>query len=133
MTRLIALLIGLLGLSMVVFGVLALRDDPPRWMLRVKRPGWVLALGLLTIVVAFLVNATVYNIEDDVEDQVGRVVTCDNVGTLEVEGESRDVYACQAEEGGDHLGCFARVGDSVVDVSRRAEEPDALGPGTVDC
>ncbi len=133
MTRLIALLIGVLGLGMVVFGVLALRDDPPRWMLRVKRPGWVLFAGLLTIVVAFLVNATVYNIEDDVEDQVGRVVTCDEVGSLEVEGESRDVYACQAKEGGEHLGCFVRVAETAVDVSRRAEEPGALGPGTVDC
>ncbi len=129
----IAVLIGLLGLAMVVFGILALRDDPPRWMLRVKRPGWVLALGLVAIAVALLVRASIYHIEEDVEDQVGRVVSCDEVGSLEVEGESRTVYACVAAEGGEHLGCFARVAGTVIDVSRQAEMPGALGSRTVDC
>ena len=133
MKTLLAYVIGLLGVAMVVVGVLALRDDPPKWLLRVKRPGWVLSLGLLTIVVAFLVRASVYHIEEDVEVQVGRVVNCDKVGTMEVEGESRDVYACRADEGDEPLGCFAKVSDAVVDVSRQAERPGALGEGTVDC
>ncbi len=133
MKLLVAALIGLLGLAMVVFGILALRDDPPRWMLRVKRPGWVLVLGLVAIAVAFLVRASIYHIEEDVEEQVGRDVNCDEVGSMEIEGESRTVYDCEAAEGGDQLGCFANVSNTVVDVSLRAEMPGALGPGTVDC
>ena len=133
MTLVIAVLIGLLGLAMIVIGILALRDDAPRWTLRIKRPGWVLILGFVVVGVGLLVNAARYNIEDDVKEAVGQEVKCNKVGSLVIDGQSQDVYACEATGGGSHLGCFARVDKQLVDVSREAERPGALGPGTVDC
>jgi hypothetical protein len=133
LTLAIAVLMGLLGLALIVVGIVALRDDAPRWTLKINRPGWLLFLGFVVVGVALLVNAARYNIEDDVKEAVGREVKCDKVGALVIDGQSRDVYACEATGGGSHLGCFARVGEQLVDVSREAERPGALGPGTVDC
>ena len=133
MTLVIAVLIGLLGLAMIVVGIVALRDDAPRWTLKIRRPGWLLFLGFVVVGVALLVNAARYNIEDDVKEFVGQEVKCNKVGSLVIDGQSQDVYACEATGSGSHLGCFARVDKQLVDVSREAERPGALGSGTVDC
>ena len=121
MGLLLAVGLALLGLAAIVIGIVALRDDAPRWTLKIKRPGWLLTLGVVSLVFAWLVNASRYNIERDVTEVVGQEVDCENVGALIVEGESRDVYACIGP-GDAHLGCFVRAGDGVVDVSLRAEE-----------
>ena len=117
-----------LGLAMIAFAIVALRDDPPRWMLKVKRPGWVLFLGFVTVVIGLLVNAGRFDVSEVVGEFVGQQVNCRKIGTLDVEGSGRDVYACVAKGGGAPLGCFARVGEEVVDVTRRVETPGVL-PG----
>ena len=122
-----------LGLGMVGFGIVALRDEPPRWMLRFKHPGRILVLGLVTLVAAIILNTLRYDIAEDVADYVGHPVSCEKVGGLEIDGERREVYACIAPENHDrHIGCYARVGDTVVDVSTQAQRPGAFAK-TPDC
>jgi hypothetical protein len=122
------------GLGMIAFGIVALRDEPPRWMLRFKHPGRVLALGLVTLVVAFIVNTLRYDIAEDVANYVGHPVSCEKIGELEIEGERRLVYSCIAPQNHDaHIGCFARVGDGVLDVSTQAKAPGAFAGKTPDC
>ena len=134
MALLAIIVLVVLGLGMVGVGILALRDDAPRWVWAVPRPGRVLVLGLVALLVALIVNASRYDIAEDVTEYVGQQVNCEKVGALEVEGENRDVYSCvAAHSGGAHLGCFVRVGDGVVDVTRRAERPGAIAGGTPDC
>lgn len=127
MALFVVIALVVLGLAMVVFGIVALRDEPPGWMLRVKRPGRVLALGLVVLLAALIVNYFRYSIEEEVADFVGHPVSCEEVGELQVDGERRQVYACIAPQDQDRrIGCFARVGDTVADVSSRAEAPGAF-------
>jgi hypothetical protein len=122
-----------LGLAMVAFGVVALRDEPPRWMLRVTHPGRVLSLGLVVLVAGFIVNAFRYDFSEDVSDHVGSPVSCEKVGVLEIEGENRDVYACvETQTGHGHIGCYAKVGGGVVEVTRQVETSRAFD-GKADC
>ena len=122
-----------LGLGMVGFGIIALRDEPPRWMLRFKHPGRILVLGLVTLVAGIILNTLRYDIAEDVADYLGHPVSCEKVGELEIEGEGRKVYACIAPQNHDaHVGCFARLGDGVRDVSTQAKAPGAFAK-TPDC
>ena len=92
-------------------------------MLRFKHPGRILVLGLVTLVAAIILNTVRYDIAEEVADYVGHPVSCDKVGELEIEGENREVYACIAPQDHDrHIGCFARVGDTVADVSTSGAE-----------
>lgn len=122
MALLVVIALVLLGLAGIVVGIVALRDDAPRWTLRIKRPGWLLVLGGVALVLALLVNTSRRSIEEDVYEYVGQQVTCEKIGALEVEGQQRDVHACDAKDDGANLGCFARVGDTILDVTRRFQE-----------
>ena len=132
MAVVIAIGLALLGVASAVVGIVALRDDAPRWTLKIKRPGWLIPLGLVLIVVAWVINANRYDFAEQVTEFVGQPVTCDGVGSLEVEGDVRDVYACENERG-THLGCFVRVDDAVVDVSLRAEAEGTGEAAKPDC
>ena len=127
MALLVVIVLAVLGLAMVAFGIVALRDEPPRWMLRIKRPGRVLSLGLVVLLAAVIVNYFRYSIDEEVADFVGHPVSCEEVGELQIEGERRQVYACVAPQDHDRrIGCFAQMGDTVADVSSRAEAPGAF-------
>lgn len=123
--------IAVLGLALVVVGAIAIRDEPPRWALRIKRPGWMLTLGLFSLVLAYLVNSGRFSIDEAVTDHVGFNVECDRLGGMDVEGERRDVHACVRDDG-THMGCFVRNGETVIDVSLRAEAEGVEGR-TPDC
>ena len=123
-----------LGSALTVLGIWALRDEPPRWMLRIKRPGRVLSLGLVVLVVAIIVNSLRYSFSEDMSDYVGSPVSCEKVGVLEIEGAERKVYACvETQSGHGKIGCYAKVGDTIVEVSERAEAPGAFGGKKPDC
>ena|SRR5688572_6960320 len=123
----VVIVLAVLGAGLVVFGIVALRDEPPRWMLSVKRPGWVLALGLVSVAAALIVNHYRYSIEKELREDTGQEVSCEEVGELEIEGEERQVYSCVASEsGGANIGCYARVGDRVLEVTVQAQRPGAF-------
>jgi hypothetical protein len=123
-----------LGLALAVIGIWALRDEPPRWMLRIKHPGRVLSLGLVVLVAALIVNALRYDFSEDVSDHVGSPVSCEKVGVMNIEGESRTVYACvETQTGHGHIGCYARVGDDVVEVTNQVETSGAFKGKKPDC
>jgi hypothetical protein len=124
-----------LGLSMVVFGIVALRDEPPQWMLRFTHPGRILSLGLVVLVSALILNAFRSDFAEEVGEHLGgQEVECEKIGLLEIEGEQRQVYACVATQSGEgRIGCYAQVGDDVVDVTGRAETPGAFAGRTPDC
>ena len=125
MTLLVALVIAALGIALIGFAILALRDDAPQWTLRVKRPGWVGFLGVIALLVALIVNASRQSIADDVSDAVGREASCEKIGVLVIRAERVDVHACQAA-GGANLGCFGRVDGDLVDLTRQSQALGAL-------
>jgi hypothetical protein len=130
----VVILLVVLGLALVVFGIVALRDEPPRWMLRVKHPGRVLSLGLVVLVAAFILNAVRSDFSEGVTDYVGSPVSCEKVGVLDIEGENREIYACvETQSGHGHIGCYAKVGGEIVEVTRQAEAPGAFGGKKPDC
>jgi hypothetical protein len=129
---LVAIGLAVLGVAAIVVGIVAIRDEAPAWALRIKRPGWLIALGIPALLLALLVNVSRTNFTDDVAEFVGQPVECDSVGTLDVEGEERDVVACQNERG-THLGCFVEVNGAVVDVSLRAEDEGTGETTKPDC
>ena len=127
----VALLVA--GLALIGLGIVALRDDAPKWALRIPRPGRVLSLGIVAVIAAFLVNYYRYSIEEAVGDYVGHRVECEKIGALDVEGDRRDAYACSEQGSEERIGCYAREGDSVIDVTARAERPGAFPGKTIDC
>jgi hypothetical protein len=130
------LVIGLfvLGAALTVLGIWALRDEPPHWMLRIKHPGRVLSLGLVVLVVAVIVNTVRYSFSEDASNAVGSPVSCKKVGVLEIEGEDRKVYACvETQSGHGSIGCYAKVGGNIVEVTEQAERPGAFGGKNPDC
>jgi hypothetical protein len=130
----IVVALALVGFALTALGIVALRDEPPRWMLRIKHPGRVLAAGLVVLVAAVVVNVVRYDINEEVADFVGHPVDCEKVGVLDIEGERRDVYACTAPQNRDtRIGCYAQVGETVVDVSSRVQAPGAFPAGKPDC
>ena len=134
MALLAVVVLVVLGAAMTAFGIVALRDEPPRWTLRVRRPGRVLFLGLAALLAAFVVNSRRYDIDEEVGAYIGQHVDCQEIGRLEIEGERRQVYSCVASESEDaRVGCYARVGDDVMEVTRRVETPGAFGGRTPDC
>jgi hypothetical protein len=135
MGLLLVIVLGLVGLGLVAFAIVAMRDEPPRWMLRFKRPGRILVLGLVVLLAALIVNIYRYDINEEVADFVGHPVSCHEVGELEIEGDNRQVYACIAPQDHDrHIGCFAQIGDSVADVSSRvAVSPAFAGKNNPNC
>ena len=132
MAFLAVIALAVLGLGLVAFGIVALRDEPPRWMLRFKHPGRILVLGLVTLVAAIILNTIRYDIAEDVADYVGHPVSCEKVGELEIEGESREVYACIAPENHNATSAASRAGRGVRDVSTQAKAPGAFAK-TPDC
>ncbi len=118
---------------MIAFGIFALREDAPEWTLKVRRPGRVLAVGVVAVIAALLVNYYRYDINEAVQDYVGHRVECEKVGELDVEGEQRDAYACVEQGSNEKIGCYAPEGDTVIDVTVRAEKPGAFPGKTVDC
>ena len=80
MSSLLVVALFVLGVALTVTGIWALRDEPPRWMLRIKHPGRVLSLGLVVVVAALIVNSLRYSFSEDVSDHVGSPVSCDKVG-----------------------------------------------------
>ena len=134
MSGLLVLALFVVGLALTAFGIVAIRDEPPRWMLRVRRPGRVLALGITVLIAAFIANQFRYSMEEVLtETRVGKRVECEKLGSLEVEGEERDAYACTVQGGDERVGCFVRDGDGVLDVTGRAEAPGAFPGKNVDC
>ena len=134
MAFLLVVALVVVGLVLAAVGVVALRDEPPRWMLRIKHPGRVLSLGLVVLVVGFIVNAIRYDFNEKVADYVGHPVSCKKVGMLEIEGERRQVYACTAPQNHDaHIGCYAKMGDTVAEVTRQVEASPAFATKNPDC
>ena len=120
-------LLAAAGIGLLAVGIVALRDEPPRWMLRIRHPGRLLALGLVSVVAALIVNSLRYSIEEELRDDTGQEVSCREIGPLEIQGEERQVYACVASQsGGGHIGCYARDGDGVVEVTVQAQRPGAF-------
>ena len=119
---LVAILLAVTGVAGIVFAILALRDDPPSWMLKVRHPGWFAVYGVVALLAALLVNSSRRDIFDGITEYVGQPVRCDNLGELTVRGRTTDVYSCTAADDGMDLGCFAEVDGDVVDVTREAQE-----------
>ena len=131
---LLVIALFVLGSALTVLGIWALRDNPPGWMLGIKRPGRVLSLGLVVLVVAFIVNSVRYSFSEDVSDYVGSPVSCEKVGVLEIQGEGRKVYACvETQSGHGKIGCYAKVEGTIVEVTEQAEAPGAFGGKKRDC
>src|SRR5215211_7437978 len=133
MAALTVVVLAVLGVALVVLGIIAMRDEPPRWLLRIRRPGRMLVLGLVVIVGALILNAVRYSIEEEITDDTGQEVSCEKVGPLEIDGKERQVYSCIANEsGGAHIGCYARDGDGAREVTLQAQRPGAF-PEKPDC
>jgi hypothetical protein len=121
---LVAILLAVSGVAAIVFTIVALRDDPPRWMLKVKHPGWFAVFGVLALAAALFVNSSRRDVFDDITEYVGQPIRCESLGDLAVRGGSHEVYSCTAADDGMNLGCLASVDGQIVDVSMEAR---ALG------
>ena len=122
------LALAVVGLGLAALGWIALRDEPPPWALKVPRPGWVLSLGIVAVIAATVVNYYRWSMEEAVEDNVGKKVDCETVGSLDVEGERRDTDLCRIEGTDEQVGCFVRNGDGMSDVTVRVERGDLGEP-----
>jgi hypothetical protein len=76
-----------------------------------------------------------YDFSEEASDAVGSPVSCKKVGDLEIEGESRAVYACvETQSGHGQIGCYADVEGHVVEVTRQVQaSPGAFGGKKPDC
>jgi hypothetical protein len=124
-----------LGLGSIAVGFLASRDEPPKWTLRFHKVHRFFVAGAVLLLAAIIVNYARYDIAEAVEDDVaGRRVDCEKVGSMVVRGAERDVHACIVQGSDQHIGCFVKDGESVLDVTTRAEAPGVFGRGkTIDC
>lgn len=134
MADLAVIALVVLGFGLIAFAIWVVRDEAPPWTWKFRRPGRALILSLVAFVGACTVSRVHVDIDEAVRDYVGEKVECEKVGALEVEAAERDIYAC-VRDGADRrrLGCFAQVGDGVLDVTRRVEEERALPGRPIDC
>ena len=134
MAEFVVIALVVLGLGLIAFAMWVVRDEAPMWSLRIRRPGWAVIFALVAFTSAYIVNATHVDINEAVFEHVGEKVECKKVGALEVEAQERDAYAC-VRDGADRrkLGCFVKVDEGVVDVTRRVEEEGAIPGRSIDC
>src|SRR6186997_2748792 len=131
--RLVVLLLAALGVGMFVFGVIAYRDEPPRWMLRFKHPGRFILLGPALVVAAIVLNSFRFSMEEELKTDTGQEASCSTVGPLVIQGEERQVYACTSSQtDGSHIGCYAMIDGRATEVTLQAQRPGAF-PEKPDC